>query len=844
MSNDNAARIAPLDLADVRRISGAQVLPDMRAAVKELIENAMDAQATNIEVRFKDYGLSLIEVSDNGTGISKENFDALGKRHCTSKLTSFDDLTSVETYGFRGEALASLCTVAQMKIITATQNEAPMGTVLEFDHFGNLTSSDKRQARQRGTTVILSDLLASLPVRRRELEKHVKREYNKAHTMLQAYALISQNIRWTSSIQTTANGKPPVSQLMLRSATGPNYIQMNMAALFGKKAGAAVQSFDLNVSLDEPARLHGVMSKPTMGQGRSSGDRQYFYLNGRPWNCPKLAQICNQVYKMFNSTQYPCVVANLVIGTHTYDVNVSPDKRTLYVHQEVALFDRIREALEAAFSPSQGVFTVKDPLMLSPAVSEKHDREIELPSKSPNMSETPRELESPSRSLEIGQGAAKSSVIPETISIYKASWAAPPLSSTSGMHVSAASTAQPSSGESSMQSQFRRAVANFARKRPSTIRALEYEEADAENYEEHAWTDEDHEHHDDVEQMATSSHRTSARDQLVPQSTVQPPEEQRKGACDQRMYTPSQESSFSEESVMNEAPNRQDRLGQDLSNEPPSTHRARKRNKVHALESSDSEFLFFDNQNGESMPNTEVHGLQQETCRASTPASVGDADIATDELAGSHETVTRGTLKEARDLACLNAQVSTSVLQIEKPQIQVDREPVAVLSYDLAALRHRWTPASVSAAPTPMLGADIEQTNENAAAVMERVIPKKDFYTMRVVGQFNLGFIIARRDTPCMDDLFIIDQHAADEKHNFEDLQRHTKIYSQPLVVPQRIELAPTDELVAREHREWLSKNGFDIDLDEDAPPGSRVRLLSKPVSKGTVFNVQGSWVR
>ena len=200
-------------------------------------------------------------------------------------------------------------------------------------------------------------------------------------------------------------------------------------------------------------------------------------------------------------------------------------------------------------------------------------------------------------------------------------------------------------------------------------------------------------------------------------------------------------------------------------------------------------------------------------------------------------------MKEARDQACLNAQASTNVLQIEKPQIQVNHEPVAVLSYDLAALRHRWTAASVSAAPTPMLGADIEQTNENAAAVMERVIPKKDFYTMRIVGQFNLGFIIARRDTPCMDDLFIIDQHAADEKHNFEDLQRHTKIYSQPLVVPQRIELAPTDELVAHEHREWLSKNGFDIDLDENAPPGSRVRLLSKPVSKGTVFNAQGSWV-
>ena len=153
---------------------------------------------------------------------------------------------------------------------------------------------------------------------------------------------------------------------------------------------------------------------------------------------------------------------------------------------------------------------------------------------------------------------------------------------------------------------------------------------------------------------------------------------------------------------MNEALSQQDRLGQDLSDKSPSTHRARKRNKVHALESPNSEVLFFDNQNDESMPNTEVHGLQHGTWHASTPLSVGDADIATGELARSHETVTRGTLKEARDQACLNAQASTNVLQIEKPQIQVNHEPVAVLSYDLAALRHRWTAASVSAAPTPL----------------------------------------------------------------------------------------------------------------------------------------------
>ena len=92
-----------------------------------------------------------------------------------------------------------------------------------------------------------------------------------------------------------------------------------------------------------------------------------------------------------------------------------------------------------------------------------------------------------------------------------------------------------------------------------------------------------------------------------------------------------------------------------------------------------------------------------------------------------------------------------------------------------------------------------------------------------------------------MDDLFIIDQHAADEKFNFETLQRTTKIHSQQLLRPQPVELAPTDELVAMEHAEWLRINGFDVSVDEEAAPGHRIKLLSKPVSKDTVFDLHGT---
>lgn len=713
--------IAPIAAADVRRIAGAQVVPDMRAAVKELVENALDAQATSIELRFKEYGLDSIEVVDNGAGITKENYAALCQRHHTSKLATFEDLVRVETFGFRGEALASLCTVARVTIITATQTEAPMGTVLEFDHQGVLIAQDKRQARSRGTTVILRDLLSNLPVRRRELEKHVKREYNKAHTMLQAYALITQNVRWSSCVQ-LENGRQ-VSQLVMRSASGPNAIQTNMSALFGTKASAAVQPLDLDISLDEPARLQGVISKPTMGLGRSSGDRQYFYLNGRPWDCTKLAHICNQVYRTFNATQYPTVIANLIIGPDKYDVNVSPDKRTLYVHDETALLERIRELLEDTFSPSRGVFAVDEP------------KKRDAPPSSPEPAKMPRTQ--------------------DTIS-------------TQGAPLASSPSSEPI--QSSFQDQFRRAVVNFAR---HTNTSLEYEEASDEEM-------------DAVQQLE------DFEPEHVSEDAVLAPD-----VCP--------DHDLQHDEVQSGVAFQDDDEEHDR----------------HSIDCHDREERHeYDEQAQERISQERI--LHEQACEHTHESEDTDND--------------RVPMEEPVPPQPDTQTYTRSLRQSESEEHS--SAPLESISFDWSTLSHRKAQAGVAPEPTAMTGADVGQPDAQAAAVMERVIPKSDFRTMSVVGQFNLGFIIARRETASMDDLFIIDQHAADEKHNFEDLQKNLRIYCQRLVVPQRVELAPSDELVAREHQDWLRINGFDMALDESSPPGSRVRLLSKPVSKGTVFDV------
>ncbi|EDR02449.1 uncharacterized protein LACBIDRAFT_253924 [Laccaria bicolor S238N-H82] len=152
-------------------------------------------------------------------------------------------------------------------------------------------------------------------------------------------------------------------------------------------------------------------------------------------------------------------------------------------------------------------------------------------------------------------------------------------------------------------------------------------------------------------------------------------------------------------------------------------------------------------------------------------------------------------------------------------------------------------------------GVSNTENDDRAVDALARVIEKEDFASMDVVGQFNLGFIIARRrkdaspspsrsisqELQVMDDLFIVDQHASDEKYNFETLQLTTRIQSQKLFRPQPLELTAADELLATENIEVLRQNGFEIEVDDSecSGQGSRLKLVAQPISKSTVFGMK-----
>nr|XP_054971273.1 putative postmeiotic segregation increased 2-like protein 2 [Pan paniscus] len=176
-----AKAIKPIDRESVHQICSGPVVLSLSTAVKELVENSLDAGATNIDLKLKDYGVDLIEVSDNGCGVEEENFEGLiltlqslsALKHHTCKIQEFADLTEVETFGFQGEALSSLCALSDVTISTCLAS-VKVGTRLVFDHDGKIIQKTP-YPHPRGTTVSVKQLFSTLPVRHKEFQRNIKK---------------------------------------------------------------------------------------------------------------------------------------------------------------------------------------------------------------------------------------------------------------------------------------------------------------------------------------------------------------------------------------------------------------------------------------------------------------------------------------------------------------------------------------------------------------------------------------------------------------------------------------------------------------------------------------------
>ncbi|KAM0245090.1 hypothetical protein ACHAQJ_010653 [Trichoderma viride] len=859
------ATIKQIDGRSVHQIQSGQVIVDLCSVVKELVENSIDSGATIIDVRFKNQGLDSIEVQDNGSGISPANYSSVALKHYTSKLSSYSDIASLQTFGFRGEALASLCALSILTVTTCLEENVPKGSRLAFQQSGKLESTNV-VAAQRGTTVSVENLFHNLPVRRRELDRNIKREWHKVIALLNQYACIQTNVKFSVSQQPT-KGK----RILLFSTKGNPSTRDNIINIFGAKTLAALIPLELHLEIkpsgnrsdvrtgeksashSHDVRIVGHVSKPTHGEGRQTPDRQMFFVNGRPCSLPQLAKTFNEVYRSYNSSQSPFIFADVQLDTMLYDVNVSPDKRSILLHDQNNLLDTLRISLSQLFDAHE------DKISIATSVEN-----VKLLSSHSKVTKTEQHRQVSNRS------ASKSYT---TI-----------ISDHNPSYESSESNLTEDSEESEESEQDDKTLpASDIRSLMTRTRGTRVEK----------------QRPDDNLEPVMRGDEIRLPEETKPESlrlrttlTDRSPPHESSSAASSTQITPSRSQSSRDpsstihiqvfDSSSSTVPGSPvvDVGGHSLRDPVASSRGMNSFTNATDVEdkSLESERLrsktpIFDQTKQPSVhsgpPELDFEAIRQPSPHVPKHVKSMHNDVSTKHSQRDEQSLgEKPEFQHAKDEVILVDDGSpintanTGGLATE-PKVQFSKlvrrkdattnfvQNLRVGREKLRLMRGTHLPRRTSLSTyTTHNTSSVERIDaSDAESKLPLIIAKGDFSKMKVIGQFNLGFIIAVKPAGRTglnsegkhDELFIIDQHASDEKFNYEKLQSTTEIQSQRLVHPMRLRLTALEEEIILENPTALNANGFKVITDTTGsfPVGSRCQLMALPLSREVTFKLE-----
>ena len=315
------SRIHLLEQHVANQIAAGEVVERPASIVKELIENSLDAHATDILVEVEKGGIRRIRVSDNGSGIEPDDLKLAVQRHATSKIQTADDLASVSTMGFRGEALASIAAVSKLSLVSRIANAK---SAWQLTLQGSVEVDFSPTNRNSGTTVDVTDLFYNTPVRRKFL-KQPRTEIGHVANCVRVLSILHP----TCSFRLTNDGRDIEK---LPAVEVPNE---RVARVLG------ISFMDESIQIDlrkDDMCLTGWVGLPT--HTRSTATRQHFFVNGRPVNDRLMAHAVRQGYQdvMFHG-RHPVFVLNLTLDPEAVDVNVHPTKREVRFREARSVHD-------------------------------------------------------------------------------------------------------------------------------------------------------------------------------------------------------------------------------------------------------------------------------------------------------------------------------------------------------------------------------------------------------------------------------------------------------------------------------------------------------------------------
>ena len=328
-------KVLPEKLANM--IAAGEVIERPASVVKELVENAVDAGGERISVEIKAGGKQLIRVMDDGGGMSREDAVLAFERHATSKIAGEDDLYRIGTFGFRGEALASIASVARVDLTTNTQGEAA-GTRVRID--GGSAPKVTDAGRAAGTTVAVSQLFYNVPARRKFL-RTTGTETRHVVSVVSSIAMAYPGIAFTLTVDGRDTlSLPAVSNTYTRAQSVMGNTLMNQMIPV---------TFD-----DDLVKIHGFISRPDAA--RVSRTHQHLFINLRPVSSRALNRAVFEGYgSILPRERYPVSIVFLNIDLDQVDVNVHPAKREIRFSDESRVYERLLRAIRLALQNSDVV---------------------------------------------------------------------------------------------------------------------------------------------------------------------------------------------------------------------------------------------------------------------------------------------------------------------------------------------------------------------------------------------------------------------------------------------------------------------------------------------------------
>lgn len=326
MRTDDMTKIRQLDSQTVSKIAAGEIIENPASVCKELVENSIDAGATNIKIQLSKDLLSQIRITDDGEGISEPDTKLAFLRHATSKLSQFEDLENLLTLGFRGEALASIANVSKVTMITRTEEEQIGRKVVVGN--GEITSIQPIGA-PLGTSILIEDLFYNVPVRKKYL-KSTRTELDRILNVIEHIALSHPEIGFLVQYQ---------GKTLLHSHANTEPIN-HIYSLLGKDIAQNL----IELSFETASyKIHGYISNNKLY--RSTPEREYLFVNGRSVQSPEISKLIRKKYHtLIPLNRYPVFILYLELDPVLVDVNIHPTKKIIKISDEnyiLTILDRL-----------------------------------------------------------------------------------------------------------------------------------------------------------------------------------------------------------------------------------------------------------------------------------------------------------------------------------------------------------------------------------------------------------------------------------------------------------------------------------------------------------------------